>query len=78
MLIEIESDFQLFSPFQQANILVNGLRVFAAEMNWNIVLKWVYVVVGQNYRYGYRSLPTPALIAYLLIDNQKLCKPLFF
>lgn len=69
MLIEIESDFQLFSPFQQANILVNGLRVFAAEINWNIVLKWVYVVVGQNY--GYRSLPTPALIAYLLIDNQK-------
>ena len=35
MLIEIESDFQLFSPFQQANILVNGLRVFAAEINWN-------------------------------------------
>ena len=69
MLIEIESDFQLFSPFQQANILVNGLRVFAAEINWNIVLKWVYVVVGQNY--GYRSLPTPALIAYLLTDNQK-------
>ena len=69
MLIEIESDFQLFSPFQQANILVNGLRVFAAEINWNIVLKWVYVVVGQNY--GYRSLPAPALIAYLLIDNQK-------
>ena len=69
MLIEIESDFQLFSPFQQANILVNGLRVFAAEINWNIVLKWVYVVAGQNY--GYRSLPTPALIAYLLIDNQK-------
>ena len=39
MLIEIESDFQLFSPFQQANILVSGLRVFAAEINWNIVLK---------------------------------------